>query len=63
LFGERRSRQARFEGSFRQRRGRVMARLRAGEAIDARSLDADALTSLVEDGLAVVEDGARARLP
>jgi A/G-specific adenine glycosylase len=63
LAGERRSRQARFEGSLRQRRGRVMARLRAGEAIDARSLDADALTSLVEDGLAVVEDGATARLP
>jgi A/G-specific adenine glycosylase len=63
LDGERRSRQPPFEGSFRQRRGRVMARLRAGEAIDARSLDADALTSLVEDGLAVVEDGVTARLP
>jgi A/G-specific adenine glycosylase len=63
LAGERQSRQPRFEGSFRQRRGRVMARLRAGEAVDARSLDADALTSLVEDGLAVIEDGATARLP
>jgi A/G-specific adenine glycosylase len=61
--GERRSRQPRFEGSFRQRRGRVMARLRAGEAVDTRSLDADALASLVEDGLAVVDQDATARLP
>jgi A/G-specific adenine glycosylase len=63
LAGERRSRQPRFEGSFRQRRGRVMARLRAGEAVDTRSLDADALASLVEDGLAVVDQDATARLP
>lgn len=63
LPGERRSRQPRFEGSFRQRRGRVMARLRAGEPVEARSLDGDALTSLVADGLAVVEDGTTARLP
>ena len=61
--GERRSRQPPFEGSFRQRRGRVMARLRAGEEVDARSLDADALRSLVGDGLAVIEDDATARLP
>lgn len=60
--GERRSRQARFEGSFRQRRGRVMARLRGGESVAAASLDAEALTSLVEDGLAVVDD-ENARLP
>jgi A/G-specific adenine glycosylase len=60
--GERRSRQGKFQGSFRQRRGRVMAVLRRGEAVDARSLDADALVSLVDDGLAVV-DGATARLP
>lgn len=63
LAGERRSRQPRFEGSFRQRRGRVMARLRGGPPVDARSLDADALASLVEDGLAVVDDGRTARLP
>jgi A/G-specific adenine glycosylase len=63
LAGERRPRQPPFEGSFRQRRGRVMARLRAGEPVDARSLDGDALASLVKDGLAVVEDGATARLP
>lgn len=60
--GELRSRQGRFAGSFRQRRGRVMAVLRAGEAVDARSLDREALTSLVADGLAVVE-GDTARLP
>jgi hypothetical protein len=40
-----------------------MARLRAGESVDARSLDADALASLVDDGLAVVDGGAVARLP
>jgi A/G-specific adenine glycosylase len=60
---ERNSRQPRYEGSFRQRRGRVMARLRAGGAVEARSLDADALASLVDDGLAVVDRDALARLP
>lgn len=60
--GERRSTQTRFEGSFRQRRGRVMARLRAGGAVACRSLDAEALASLVDDGLAVI-DGPAARLP
>ncbi|MGQ0803027.1 MAG: A/G-specific adenine glycosylase [Actinomycetota bacterium] len=59
--GERRTRQARFEGSFRQRRGRVLAELRAGPAA-AGGLDADALASLVADGLAAV-DGATATLP
>ncbi|MFN8024784.1 MAG: A/G-specific adenine glycosylase [Acidimicrobiia bacterium] len=58
---ETRSRQARFEGSFRQRRGRVMAVLREGPA-RADALDAEALASLVTDGLAVV-DGATATLP
>jgi A/G-specific adenine glycosylase len=61
--GERRSRQGRFEGSFRQRRGRVMAALRDGRAVDAGALDPDALASLVDDGLAVVDDEAIARLP
>jgi A/G-specific adenine glycosylase len=61
--GERRSRQGKFEGSFRQRRGRVMAALRPGNPVDARSLDHDALASLVADGLAVVDDEAIARLP
>src|SRR3954469_22773272 len=58
---ETRHRQAPFAGSFRQRRGEVMARLRAGSAPE-RELDADALASLVDDGLAVVVRG-RARLP
>jgi A/G-specific adenine glycosylase len=61
--GEHRSRQGRFEGSFRQRRGRVMAALRGGRAVDAGALDPDALASLVDDGLAVVDDEAIARLP
>jgi A/G-specific adenine glycosylase len=58
---ETRHRQAPFAGSFRQRRGEVMARLRSGSA-PQRELDADALASLVDDGLAVVVRG-RARLP
>jgi len=58
---ETRHRQAPFAGSFRQRRGEVMARLRAGSAPE-RELDADALASLVDDGLAVVVR-RRARLP
>ena len=61
LPGEARPRQAAFAGSFRQRRGQVMARLRAGPA-RTTELDADALASLVEDGLAVVTRG-RASLP
>ena len=60
---ERRSRQGPFEGSFRQRRGRVMAALRGGGAVDARALDPDALASLIDDGLAVVDQEAIARLP
>lgn len=61
LVGEVRRRQAAFAGSFRERRGRVMATLRAGPA-PADGLDPDALASLVADGLAVVRRG-RARLP
>jgi A/G-specific adenine glycosylase len=57
----RRRRQAAYEGSFRQRRGRVLVRLRAGPHPCA-DLDAEALASLVEDGLAAV-DGPLARLP
>ena len=56
-----RTRQARFEGSFRQRRGQVMARLRA-QPTSVSDLDAEALASLVDDGLAETDDGA-ARLP
>ncbi|HEX5587660.1 MAG TPA: A/G-specific adenine glycosylase [Acidimicrobiia bacterium] len=61
LDGEARARQAPFEGSFRQRRGVVLAALRRGPSAVA-DLDADALASLVTDGLAVV-DGPEARLP
>jgi A/G-specific adenine glycosylase len=52
-----RRRQAPFAGSFRQRRGAVMARLRSGPA-PADELDAEALASLVADGL--VERSGRA---
>jgi A/G-specific adenine glycosylase len=56
-----RRRQSRFEGSFRQRRGRVLGALRAGSQPVA-SFDAEALSSLVADRLAIV-DGDLARLP
>jgi A/G-specific adenine glycosylase len=59
--GETRHRQGRFEGSFRQRRGLVMARLRAGSTPTA-DLDGEALASLLDDGLAEVTRG-RAHLP
>jgi len=54
-------RQGAFRGSFRERRGRVMAALRVGPTSVA-DLDAEALASLVADGLARVRDG-RASLP
>ena len=61
LVGERSARQAPFAGSFRQRRGRVLATLRdAPTPVD--QLDAQALASLVTDGLAEVR-GAVAALP
>ena len=56
------ARQPAFEGSFRQRRGMVMARLRAEARVAIAELDAPALESLVRDGLAVVSD-TDARLP
>jgi A/G-specific adenine glycosylase len=62
LPGERRSRQPAFAGSFRQRRGLVMARLRTEERVPVDELDAEALASLVADDLAVVGRGV-ARLP
>lgn len=61
LPGEVRTRQAPFKGSFRERRGQVMAALRAGP-VPVAALDADALASLVADGLARVSRG-NARLP
>jgi A/G-specific adenine glycosylase len=61
LTDERRSRQPPFAGSFRQRRGRVLASLRsAPTAVD--QLDEEALASLVTDGLAEVR-GLTATLP
>jgi A/G-specific adenine glycosylase len=59
--GERRTGQAPYPGSFRQRRGEVLARLGAAPA-ETAGLDPEALASLVADGLAV-HDGASARLP
>jgi A/G-specific adenine glycosylase len=57
----RRARQPAYEGSFRQRRGDVLAELRAGPRPSA-DLDVAALASLVEDGLAAL-DGPLAHLP
>jgi A/G-specific adenine glycosylase len=57
----RRPRQPAYEGSFRQRRGVVLAELRAGPRPSV-GLDPDALASLIEDGLAALE-GDLARLP
>jgi A/G-specific adenine glycosylase len=54
-------RQAPFEGSFRQRRGEVLARLRSGPTPTA-FLDEQAVRSLVADGLATL-DGDTVRLP
>jgi A/G-specific adenine glycosylase len=61
LAHETKHRQSRFEGSFRQRRGIVLARLREGSAA-TESLDGEALASLLDDGLAEITRG-RAHLP
>ena len=58
---ETRFRQAAYKGSFRERRGRVLAALRAGPVRTAE-LDGEALASLLDDGLAEVTRG-RAHLP
>jgi A/G-specific adenine glycosylase len=58
---ETKHRQARYVGSFRQRRGIVMAQLRAGP-VAATELDGEVLASLLDDGLAEVTRG-RAHLP
>jgi A/G-specific adenine glycosylase len=64
LAGEVRTRQPAFAGSFRQRRGIVMARLRDEPRVAVTELDAEALASLVADGLAVIARGGRtASLP
>jgi A/G-specific adenine glycosylase len=62
LAGEQSRRQAPYRGSMRERRGGVLARLRAEPSVRARELDADALASLVADGLARVARG-RVSLP
>ena len=62
LAGETKRRQGRFEGSFRQRRGMIMARLRETSAVATAELDGEALASLLDDGLAEVTRG-RAHLP
>lgn len=59
---ETKHRQPRYEGSFRQRRGNVMAELRAHDSVAVADLDGDALASLVRDGLAELT-GTTAQLP
>jgi A/G-specific adenine glycosylase len=61
LSGETRHRQAAYAGSFRERRGKVLAQLRAGSAKTVE-LDGEALATLLHDGLAEVTRG-RAHLP
>lgn len=61
LPGETKHRQAAYAGSFRERRGCVMARLRSGP-VQTAELDGEALASLLDDGLAEVTRG-RAHLP
>ena len=55
-------RQPRFEGSFRQRRSVLLRQVVDTGAIDHGTVDAEALASLVADGLVEV-DGAAVRLP
>jgi A/G-specific adenine glycosylase len=55
-------RQSRFEGSFRQRRARLLREIAAAGVLREGECDAEALVSLVRDGLAEVSDGG-ARLP
>ena len=55
-------RQSRFEGSFRQRRAQLLRAIAAAGRLPESDCDAEALISLVRDGLAEVSDG-EARLP
>ena len=61
LADETKHRQAAYAGSFRERRGDVLARLRVGP-VRTIELDGEALASLLDDGLAEVTRG-RAHLP
>ena len=54
-------RQSRFEGSFRQRRGRVL-RLVAAEPQELAGLDGSAVAALARDGLVEIDEGL-VRLP
>jgi A/G-specific adenine glycosylase len=54
--------QSRFEGSFRQRRAELLRAIAAAGALPDAEADAEALVSLVRDGLAEVS-GGYARLP
>jgi A/G-specific adenine glycosylase len=55
-------RQSQFEGSFRQRRANLLRAIAAAGSLPDAQADAEALVSLVRDGLAEVSDG-HARLP
>ena len=55
-------RQSRFEGSFRQRRARLLRAIAGAGSLPEGECDAEALVSLVRDGLAEVAAGV-ARLP
>jgi A/G-specific adenine glycosylase len=55
-------RQSRFEGSLRQRRARLLRAIATAGRLPEGEADAEALVSLVRDGLADVSDG-EARLP
>lgn len=58
------SRQAAYQGSFRQQRGDVLARLRTEASVPVDDLDPAALASLIADGLATIDVRQRlARLP
>jgi A/G-specific adenine glycosylase len=57
LEGEVRTRQAPYKGSLRERRGTILARLRAGERVASADCDGEALDSLLVDQLVDVRRG------
>jgi A/G-specific adenine glycosylase len=54
--------QSRFEGSFRQRRSRLLREITGSGSVPVEGLDAEALVSLQNDGLVEIA-GDRVRLP